>query len=174
MSKQALLDQLKQIDRRRLRLLDEVDQLEGTVVTKKPAPEKWSIAEIVEHLVLAERDVLGGLRATTELQPHPRTVQNHVAYHVVMFVLRFGIPVKAPSTAMLPTGSVPLAEARRLWNENHEWLRGYVTELDSADLAPAVFHHPVAGPLTVAQAVRMLGVHLVRHARQIDRLRGPT
>jgi hypothetical protein len=34
-----------------------------------------------------------------------------------------------------------------------------------------VFEHPIAGPLTVSQAVRMGQVHVDGHVRQIRRLR---
>jgi hypothetical protein len=38
----------------RWRLLDEVERLEAARLTAKPLPGKWSILEIVEHLVVAD------------------------------------------------------------------------------------------------------------------------
>ncbi|NNK61829.1 MAG: hypothetical protein HKO98_01365, partial [Gemmatimonadetes bacterium] len=37
-------------------------------------------------------------------------------------------------------------------------------------ISGAVFVHPVSGPLTTRQAIRMLRVHLTRHERQIRRI----
>jgi hypothetical protein len=39
------------------------------------------------------------------------------------------------------------------------------------EMEAAVFDHPIAGPLTVSQAVRMGQVHVEGHVRQIRRLR---
>ena len=87
-----------------------------------------------------------------------------------MFVLKYGIRVQAPSAAMVPKGGRSLRELRRLWDENQEWLRTYIRRLDRKDFDKAVFGHPVAGPLTVEQAVHMDQVHLNGHVRQIRRL----
>ena len=89
---------------------------------------------------------------------------------LVMFILRFDIPVKAPSRGMLPQGGRPLDELREMWDGNHRWMRSCLGSLDSSGWRRPVFMHPVSGPLSPAQAVRMLEVHLDRHIRQIRRL----
>ena len=55
-------------------------------------------------------------------------------------------------------------------DENQAWMRAYVAGLGPEGFRRAVFEHPVAGPLTVEQAVRMDQVHLETHVRQIRRL----
>ena len=90
-----------------------------------------------------------------------------------MFVLRYGIPVKVPSPAMVPQGDRSLGELRRLWDENQEWLRAYIGRLDRQGFRRAVFEHPVAGPLNVEQAVHMDQVHLDTHVRQIQEASAP-
>jgi transposase len=57
-----------------------------------------------------------------------------------------------------------------MWNGTHEWLGTYVASLERKDLRRAVFAHPVAGALTVRQAVALIDVHLHTHTRQIRRL----
>ena len=71
---------------------------------------------------------------------------------------------------MIPQGDRSLGELRRLWDENQEWLRAYIEGLDSRGFRRAVFEHPVAGPLSVPQALHMGQVHLDTHVRQIRRL----
>lgn len=166
----SLSKRLQMIDRRRMALLDEVETLDARLLVAKPLPDKWSIREIIEHLVLAERDVLKNLPDASQLHALKRTPKDRLLYVVVMFVLRFGIPVQAPSAAMLPSGNRSLDELRRMWDETHEWLRMYVVGLEREGLRRAVFGHPVAGPLTVRHAVHMLAVHLHTHTRQIRRL----
>ena len=87
-----------------------------------------------------------------------------------MFVLKYGIPVQVPSPAMVPQGDRSLGQLRRLWDENQEWLRTYIVRLDRRGLRRAVFERPIAGPLSVEQALHMGQVHLDTHIRQIRRL----
>jgi len=135
-----------------------------------PRPGKWSIQEIVEHLVLAEEDVFLDLDDLERLEDRPRRPKNRLLYFLVMFILRYGIPVEAPSRAMLPTGDSSLSELRHRWEWNHARLGAYLAGLSAAGARRAVFRHPVTGPLTVRQAIRMVEVHLDRHIRQIRTL----
>jgi hypothetical protein len=151
-------------------LLDELEALDPAVLEARPRAGKWSMLEIVEHLVLAERAVFKGLPDTSRLVDGKRGPENHVRYLLVLFILRSGIPVRVPSPAMVPRGDRSLAELRRLWDENQDWLRSCIARLGPEGVRRAVFEHPVAGPLTVEQAVRMLRVHVGGHVRQIRAL----
>jgi len=89
-----------------------------------------------------------------------------------MAILRFGIPVKVPSRRMVPTGQAPLTELRKRWDGNLHWLRTYAAGLEGGGEQRAVFLHPVAGPITLAQALRMDRLHLGVHLRQIRKRQG--
>jgi hypothetical protein len=151
-------------------LLDEMGALDPAKLVAKPFADKWSILEIIGHLVIAEREVLKRLPEASQLAEQKRSLKNRFTYLMVMFVLRYGIPVRVPSPAMVPRGNRSLDELRRLWDENHKWLMAYVAHLDPKGFRRAVFEHPVAGPLSVEQAVHMDQVHLDTHVRQIRRL----
>lgn len=174
MRSSRLQERLRALDERRCALLDEVEALDAARLIAKPQAGKWSVLEIVEHLVLAEREVLQNLPEPSQLVERQRGLGARVTYPVVMFVLKCGIPVKVPSDGMIPKGDASLGDLRRQWNESQQWLRAYVDGLDRAGFGRAVFKHPVAGPLTVAEAVHMGQLHVETHARQIRRLVGLT
>ncbi|MBK9795415.1 MAG: DinB family protein [Holophagaceae bacterium] len=163
-SLQALIDAL---DHERLALLDGVEALGADAISARSQPDTWSILEIVEHLVLAEAAILQGLPPTTELTDRPRSLKQRILFQVVMAILRFGIPVKVPTRRMVPTGQVPLEELRKRWDGHLRWLRTHGEGLDAEGERRAVFQHPVAGPITLAQALRMACLHLGVHRRQI-------
>ena len=156
-------------DKRRA-LLDEMGGLDPATLVAKPLAGKWSILEIIEHLVLAERAVLQGLPDPSRLREQERRLKHRISYVIVMFVLKYGIPVQVPSSAMIPQGNRSLGELHRLWDESQEWLRAYMDHLDPRGFREAVFGHPVAGPLSVEQALHMGQVHFDSHVRQIRRL----
>ncbi len=161
---------LQAFDQKRRALLDEMEALDSAELVAKPLADKWSILEIIEHLVVSERAVLQGLPESSRLRERKRRLKHRFTYLIVMFVLRARIHVKVPSPAMVPRGNRTLGELRRLWDENQEWLRAYTARLDREGFRRAVFEHPVAGPLAVGQAVHMDQFHLDTHIRQIRRL----
>lgn len=161
---------LQSFNDKRGALLDEMGALDAAKLAAKPLAGKWSILEIIEHLILAERAVLHGLPEPSLLSERERRLKHRFSYVIVMFVLKYGIPVQVPSPAMVPQGDRSLDELRRLWDENQEWLRAYISRLDRKGFRRAVFEHPIAGPLSVEQAVHMDQVHLNTHVRQIRRL----
>jgi hypothetical protein len=162
---------IQSLDGRRCALLDELEALSPEDLQARARPDKWSILEIVEHLMIAERVVLGGLPPAPDLVERRHGLKDRCVYPLVMLVLRFPIPVKVPSRRMLPTGTMPLAEIRSQWDETLRWLRSYTAGLDPDGHRRAVFVHPVAGPITLTQALRMDRLHLDRHIRQIRQIR---
>ena len=167
----TLENRLQTFDDTRRRLLDEMAALDPALLVAKPIPGKWSMIEIVEHLVLAERAVFKGLPDPSRLVENRRDLGHRGRYLLVMFILTSSIRVRVPSPAMVPRGDRGLAELRRLWDENQHWLRSCIAHLGPGAGRKAVFEHPIAGPLTVSQAVRMGQVHVDGHVRQVRRLR---
>ena len=151
-------------------LLDEMEALGPAALTAKPLAGKWSMLEIIEHLVLAERAVFMGLPDPSQLVDGERGFEHRVRYVIVMFVLKFGIRTRVPTPAMVPRGERSLAELRRLWDENQDWLRSCVDRLGPEGVRRVVLEHPIAGPLSLEQAVRMGQDHLDGHVRQIRAL----
>jgi hypothetical protein len=164
------LPKLRAFNETRRALLDELEALDPAMLTAKPRAGKWSMLEIVEHLVLAERAVFKGLPDASRLVDGERGPGNHARYLLVLFILKSGVPVRVPSPEMVPRGDRSLTELRRSWDESQDWLRSYVDRVGPDGVRRAVFEHPVAGPMTVKQAVRMLRVHLGGHVRQIRAL----
>jgi hypothetical protein len=159
------------LERRRNSLLDELAVLDANSLTAKPIPDKWSILEITEHLVVAEKVILKGLPPFSELIHQPARLDNRVKYFLVMAILRFSIPVKVPSRSMNPTGGPSLTELRQEWDRHLEWLRAYTKEFDDEGRQKSFFNHPVAGPITLVQALRMNLLHIRTHVRQIEKLK---
>jgi hypothetical protein len=156
-------------ERRRL-LLDEVESLTPQRLVAKPLPGKWSILEIVEHLVLADRDVFQGLPDPAQLVDRKRELKDRVSYPITMFMLACHIPVKVASPRMMPRSQLSLVELRRDWEAVGQWLESYLDAIEPEALAKAVFAHPIAGPMTLQQCLHLGDLHLATHTRHIRRL----
>jgi len=171
MTREKLIQILEESNRERLFLLDEVKALDAENLTAKPQPDLWSILEIVEHLVVAEKEVLSNLPDPIQLIEQKRNLRDRLTYPVVMFILKYNVRVPVPSPTMLPKGLMPLPDLLKEWEVTQKWLKSLIETLEPQDFNKPVFSHPVAGGLTVTQAVLMGHLHLKTHARQIRKRR---
>ena len=92
-----LVQRLQVFNAARVALLDEMEDLDPNLLVVKPLAGKWSILEIIEHLVLAERAVFRGLPDPSLLVGNERGLGHRVRYLLVMFVLNFRIRVRVPA-----------------------------------------------------------------------------
>jgi hypothetical protein len=166
-----LRDKFEMYDRSRRALLDDLANLDDHQLRRKPGHRDWSILQIVQHMVLAERDVMQYLPEPKELIARKRGLRAQIFYLVVLLILKWNIRVPVPSKGMVPDGNSSLSELRQQWDKNLRWLRGYLDSLKSEDLKRAVFSHPVAGPLTGPQAGKLAQYHFDAHFRQIKRVK---
>lgn len=163
----VLWQRIDRIVQKRTALMSRLASLDEELLSRHPKPLAWSILEIVEHLVLAEEDVFGELSTLDTRPVHHQHWQHYIRYWLVLSILRFNIPVQAPSRAMLPTGKHTLSALDERWANNQAYLRQFVEPLDRIGAKRAICQHPVIGPLTIAQSVRLLEIHMDRHIRQI-------
>jgi hypothetical protein len=166
-----LQDKFEMYDRTRRALLDDLVNLNDDQLRRKPGPRDWSILQIVQHMVLAERDVMQYLPEPEELIARQRGLRARIFYLVVLLILRWNIRVPVPSEGMVPDGNTSLSELRQQWDENMRWFRGYLDSLGPEDLKRAVFSHPIAGPLTGPQAGKLAQYHFDAHLRQIKKVK---
>ena len=162
-----LREQLAIYDQHRNALLEDLARLNDAQLRRKPSPNNWSLLEIVQHMVLSEREVLEGLPESKELIARKRGFRARLIYAVVLAVLRWNIPVPVPSDGMVPDGNTSLSELHHQWDENLCWLRDYLETIKAEDLQRAIFRHPIAGPMTVVQTIHLAKLHFDVHLRQI-------
>ena len=167
-----MLTQVDRIESKRSRLLAELDALPRSVLDARPPSGGWSVLEVVEHLVLAEESVLANMDRPELLRPRRTSLRSRLGYAAIIGVLSSPLRVQVPTTAMRPEGTRSFEELRTAWEESHRALRRHVTAVEEGRISGAVFAHPVSGPLTTRQALRMMRVHMNRHTRQIRRILG--
>jgi len=136
----------------------------------RPVADRWTIAEIIEHLSLVNR---GFLRIAGKLL---REATESGAGPAVPF--EFGSvlpssppesplpPVKAPPQVE-PTGGVPVETSLAQMKETLAGFRNLQPQLEAVDLCGPTFSHPRLGALTAYQWMILLHEHQDRHAKQI-------
>ena len=141
---------------------------------RKPAPDRWSVNEVLEHLALATTrftaSVSGAIdqaraagigREEAGRVPLDETIRRRLADR--------GERREAPES-MVPTGSL---DADAAWAAQERAHQAFITIVSGADglaLSGVTAEHRRWGPLTVYQWAECLAGHERRHAEQIAEL----
>jgi hypothetical protein len=162
------------IDRTRARLLSAVEGLSEEQQGYTPAPDRWSVAALVEHLSIVEGNVaglLGKLVGKAEESGAGRTAAGEFdPVSIEEFVERTrNLKLEAPER-IRPTG-LPLADSLARLRDSRAALHALRPRIERADGRALRFPHPAWGPLDLYQWLLFVGAHEDRHLAQIEALK---
>jgi hypothetical protein len=152
------------------KLLQQLHSLTDDVLYFKAGADKWSIVEVIEHLVVAEENMLEqiiGAVSATNLDPQDRSAKN---YHIVIKVMTKDIPVDVPDESLEPHGQFSLEELLGRWDDTRKKTRAYIDGINSEKVEDLVYRHAFAGPLDMTETLRFIDVHFDNHVRHIDKI----
>jgi hypothetical protein len=160
---------LTYLDEQRSVLRSAFELIPAEMRDRPPAADRWSAANIVEHLAIVETRVCKflsdrieearpGLVAETTTVPILPTIDYKRIYDR-------SVRFKAPETA-IPTG-LNAASAWIALENAGSMIRAMLRANDGIALSPVTHPHPRFGSLSVYEWIAFLGAHEVRHAEQI-------
>jgi hypothetical protein len=133
----------------------------------KPAPDRWSIVECVEHVVVAEHAMYIGI--TTRRTPRTSTGEGRERAIMAMASDR-SRKFEAPETARPKGRFGTLAQNVEKFRENRARTMEYVASCGE-DLRAFELQHPMAGLVTAQECLAIIVAHPSRHAKQIHEAR---
>ncbi|MGI4871701.1 MAG: DinB family protein [Janthinobacterium lividum] len=142
-----------------------------------PVPGQWAAAQVIHHLLTAEKGIVAGMRKTLAAGPDTlrlATLKNKLRGLLLRLALRVpGLKFKVPpmlSPPPAPETIVPLPELRQQWASIRRELEQVLHEFPGTKLNHTVFRHPRAGWLTVGQTVTSILDHTLHHQQQLNRI----
>ncbi|MGH9689808.1 MAG: DinB family protein [Candidatus Acidiferrales bacterium] len=130
----------------------------------KPAPDRWSIEDCVEHLALAEAGILKRIRE--DYTPSDRAERPERQAELRQFGASRASKRQAPERVR-PTGQFgSLAKALDQFAANREQTIAYLGACQN-DLHAGTVVHPTLGPMTCHEYVVFMTGHTLRHLDQI-------
>ena len=167
---------LSTIEEARGRLAARVENLTSEQQSFRPAPDAWSVADILEHLSVTEArasQMLGLLVGKAEAEGHllaesdgeprlpaPVTIKEHVERSLVEKYV-------APEM-IRPTGSVSVADSLESLRRSRAAIQALRPRLERVDGTHVRYPHPAFGPLNLYQWLAFIGMHEERHLRQVE------
>ena len=134
----------------------------------KPAPERWSVLDCVEHIVLAEGRFLGWLQ-NPEAAPAP-PVDHEKEGQLLARVASRETRANAPDPVQ-PTGRfATLAEALTQFDAVRARSIAFA-ESQGAGIYALSAKHPFFGPVNGAEVMCLMVAHCRRHAAQMHEVR---
>ena len=166
----------QRLDAQRAALRSAVDRVPAARRRERPASEKWSVAEVLEHLVLVERrftDWLGNAiaEACARGLDAEREGRAPLSAEVEALQRDRSKPRTAPPPVM-PKGEMDDQAAWDALERARAGLRATVTDADGLALSQVTVSHPTFGVLSVYQWVEFVAVHEGRHTAQIEEIAG--
>ncbi len=156
-------------DRKQLFVL--LKNYSNEILLKKPAPDKWSVAEVIGHLMVAEGASLKYLqKKTQDMSKEPNagfTGWRRLAFVKLVFVLP--VKFKAPEITAPPKETKSLEVLEHEWTQLRKDTYKLISSLSDADAKKSIWKHTLAGKMNIYQMVEFFGFHFQRHLGQIRR-----
>jgi hypothetical protein len=144
------------------------DAVPSTQWNAKPRPEQWSAGELVAHLVMVERAVVGGAdRISQEIPKHiPYLKRFHFPLWLVeRRLIRRKTPIPL-DPGLIGSKEEMMAELRAV----RERTLAFLEETKGRDLTVYRWPHAFLGMLNVYEWFEMIAAHEQRHAKQMKEI----
>jgi DinB family protein len=150
-------------------LVHGVDGLSADQQSFRPAEDRWSVADCIEHITVVEENILKTIQRILQGPPQPAETEGKDQTILQMVPAR-ATRVKGPA-AVMPTGRWPDFEELLLQFEATRERSLRFTAVTQADLRVYAFPHPILGPLDCYQWLLFLAAHCERHVRQMEEVK---
>lgn len=152
-------------------------ELLGPRAYTPPVPGQWAAAQVIHHLLSAEKHIADALRRTLAAD-HSHwqlaTLKHQVRGLLLHLALRMpGLRFRVPPTLLPPPDPAtiaPLPELRAEWASVRRQLEQVLHEFPGTKLNHTVFRHPRAGWLTIGQTIASVLDHTLHHQQQLNRI----
>jgi len=153
--------------------LKSIAGLSGKQWKFKPAPDRWSVVEVAEHITVAETTIMGLIQhplMQSPAAPEKRELVKGKDQLILEKVPDRSHKAQAPEM-LLPTGRwATEADLTKAFEDARKANMEYVRTTND-DLRDHFFAHPVFGPLDGYQWLLLLATHTARHTAQIEEVK---
>lgn len=162
---------LDYIDAQRAALERTLSEVPSESRERKPAAERWSVAQVLQHLELTEAGITKVVSGFIEQARSPevgRESETSAVSGTFDFdrVLDRSRPIVAPD-GVRPREALDAGAAWERLKRRREKFRDLVVSADGLALAKVSAANPVLGPLDGYQWILFVGAHEARHTAQI-------
>ena len=139
----------------------------------KPAPDRWSVAEVSEHIAVSESTIFGLIQSkfmTSPAAPEKRAEVAGKDETVLKMVPDRSHKVQAPEFLKPTNRWATEAELTKAFDDSRKATMDYVRTTND-DLRDHFGPHPLLGTLDAYQWILLISAHSERHTKQIEEVK---
>ncbi len=161
------------LEKRRNQLLNELAKLSNSELNTPAAEGKWSINQIVGHLLMVEQFTIRYVQRKMQREEllSASVLANAVHHLLLKLALLSPLKFKAPAAVATVPPNAEFSVLRHRWDETRFELEDLLTDMPPFVFDKYLFKHPLAGPLTISQTLSFLEDHFDHHLHQIARIK---
>jgi uncharacterized damage-inducible protein DinB len=165
--------QFDQLEKDRISLLKTLGEYPEDILNLKPGLEKWSVNQILIHLLTSEQLTLNYLKKKSlginTLKDSGILTEARLS--LLKISQRLPIRFKAPKFLKQNTPEpLPLPELTNRWNDSRNELLNFLESIGEENLRKLIYKHPVAGRFNILQCLVFLQEHFHHHLPQVKRI----
>lgn len=153
------------LNRSRAKLLRAADVVPADQWSTRPSHDAWSAGELVAHLIMVERTIVGHADRIREKPPRPTPLLKRFHLPLALVESRL-IRRKTP----IPLDANMLCEKEKMLAELRiirERSLAFLAETEGRDLREYRWPHPFLGMLNTYEWFGMIASHEIRHTKQM-------
>lgn len=162
---------LSYLDSERAALSEAVELVPSELRGQQPGPDRWSVAQVLQHLGIIERRVAIGMtkwvRDARAGGLGPELETSSVLGSLDLALIADRSRRRNAPEEVRPKGDLDAASAWTALEQTRATLRAGVLPGSGLALGEVIQPHPVLGPINLYQWLLFVGAHEARHAAQV-------
>lgn len=151
-----------------------LDQVPEELMSKCVEEGKWSVLQVMHHVMMAEKGSLAYMRKKLQhfddRKPPKAGFRELIRSFALTTFLMSPFKAKSPERIAAFPEQINYNELKITWLQTRKELDAFLEELPNEVLELALYKHPIAGRLNVSQCLNFFQSHFNRHRKQIDRI----
>jgi uncharacterized damage-inducible protein DinB len=162
---------LNYLDSERAALANAVEQVPADLRDQQPGPDRWSVAQVLQHLLIIEKRIAMGMTKwvgharATGLGPESET--SSVLNSLDLALIADRSKRRNAPDEVRPSGDLDAASGWTALEKTRASLRAAAVAGDGLALSEVIQPHPVLGPINLYQWLLFVGAHEARHTGQV-------
>jgi DinB superfamily len=170
MTKEERAKVIKQLKDSEARTIEALEKCTDEQLKFKPAPDKWSVLEVGEHIALSEDEIFGAVQKAIDsgVNPDWEAKTKGKSEFLEKAILDRSHKVQAPEK-LVPSGKLSRKEViEKIKEERGKTIK--FAEKTRLPLKSYTLDHPapIFGTMSAYQWLELVGLHNMRHNLQID------
>lgn len=169
----SLIKKFRELEEQRLAIFDLIKNRNNADLNQRPAEDKWSVLQIIDHLRQAEGMALQYMQKKRQTPDELTDIGSMGWLRVRTINAALKMPkltFKAPSIFEESNETLDKDELFNEWMTIRQGLSEIINSISSEEAQKDLFKHPAVGKLNLEQALSFMDVHQKRHKKQIEQL----